>query len=369
MLLKKLRLDANQESLVLTATSGKMELEDTIKAVRSVFPAGRGATKSSIHGRRRRPGSELRNKPGSNEAQIPEVLEAVADEVQSRDEGDDEAAVEAYETYAEVRRKILEQKKSRGFTPGHPRPDPQRWKLTGTMQGKLELIKSRTRCHRCKQLGHWKCECPMRAKPASTGAGDSKGNEVMTAEVLMVQPEMDREHEKVWNLFKTDNEVVKRVAWKSDSATDVQTTGFADTHSTGNRQRQSAHEMTEDGAVVATESPTSHHFGEVLISEKPQQFAGASEVFAGNQCLGSGEGELRDQVNDSMSLYAAVGVSAVPDIACRRTLIGQYTLRAIEKHLLKQESQMGVFPSLATRGTLLQEKLPWFRLRLVTALF
>ena len=231
MLLKKLRLDANQESLVLTATSGKMELEDTIKAVRSVFPEGRGATKSSKEAfmaddEDQEVSLETNQGQDDLEAQIQEVMEAVADEVQSRDEDDDEAAVEAYETYAEVRRKILEKKKSRGFTPGHPRPDPNRWKLTGTMQGKLELIKSRTRCHKCKQLGHWKRECPMRAKPASTGAGDTKGNEVMTAEVLMVQPEMDPEHEKVWNLFKTDDKVVKKVAWKSDLATDCTEDGL-----------------------------------------------------------------------------------------------------------------------------------------------
>ena len=340
MLLKKLRLDASQESLVLTATSGKMELEDTIKAVRSVFPEGRGSTKSSKEAfvaddedeevrvdRQQGPEDDL-------EAQIQEVMEAVADEVQSREE-DDEVAVEVFETYSEVRRKILEKKKSRGFTPGQLRPDPNRWKLSGTVQGKLELIKSRTRCHKCKQLGHWKRECPMRTRP--TPAGDSKGSEVMTAEIMAVQPEQAPDHEKVWNLFKmAEEKPVKTMSWKESLATDVQKTGFADTHSTGNRQRQSAHEMSEEGTVAASESPTSHHFGEVLSIEEPQHFAGDNEVFAGNICLDSGEDELRDQAMDSMSLDAAVGVCAVPDTACRRTLIGQYTLRALEKHLLKQ---------------------------------
>ncbi len=46
MLLKKLRLDHNQESLVLTATQGRMELSETLQAVRAVFPEGRGSSRS-----------------------------------------------------------------------------------------------------------------------------------------------------------------------------------------------------------------------------------------------------------------------------------------------------------------------------------
>ena len=33
----------------------------------------------------------------------------------------------------------------------------------------------------------------------------------------------------------------------------------------------------------------------------------------------------------------ALGRNAIPDTACRRTLIGSYTLRQLEQHLLKQD--------------------------------
>ena len=47
MFIKKLRLDSAQESRVLTATSGSLECSKVITAVRSIFPEGKGPSKSS----------------------------------------------------------------------------------------------------------------------------------------------------------------------------------------------------------------------------------------------------------------------------------------------------------------------------------
>jgi len=47
MLLKKLRLDSTSESLVLTATKGKLDLKEITSAVKNVFPEGKGTQKVS----------------------------------------------------------------------------------------------------------------------------------------------------------------------------------------------------------------------------------------------------------------------------------------------------------------------------------
>ena len=48
MLMKKLRLDPHEESMLLTTTGGNLELEKVEKAVQAVFPEGKGhATKGS----------------------------------------------------------------------------------------------------------------------------------------------------------------------------------------------------------------------------------------------------------------------------------------------------------------------------------
>ena len=47
MFIKKLRLDSAQESRVLTATSGSLKCSKVITAVRSIFPEGKGPSKSS----------------------------------------------------------------------------------------------------------------------------------------------------------------------------------------------------------------------------------------------------------------------------------------------------------------------------------
>lgn len=46
MLIKKLRLENQQESMLLTYTTGNLEIEQVTKVVRSVFPEGKGGTRS-----------------------------------------------------------------------------------------------------------------------------------------------------------------------------------------------------------------------------------------------------------------------------------------------------------------------------------
>ena len=341
MLIKKLRLESQQESMLLTYTTGNLEVEQVTKAVRSVFPEGRGGTKSQkdiFQAEDDR--SELSGQQpeayildGENEAQ--EAMEVIADQHQSKDAEDDEEAVECFESYAEVRKKILEKKKLRGFsTPSYSgRNGPGTWKLTGTVNGKLEMLKSRTRCHICKQMGHWKRECPQKRGTSSSGASaDKNKKEAMVAEVLVVDE--DQKGKGVWQLFE---QVPKNVTWQETQSDDVGNIGFADAHATGNRQR---HDLVKPGdsgmndenyenMVVQQGSPApkvfpSRHFAMVEQDEVFELHFPEQEVLSADR-----------GVVDSVKKEASDGNCAVIDSACRRTLIGEYTLQHLEQHLLK----------------------------------
>ena len=94
LLLKKLRLDANQEAMVLTAASGDMA--QTWRAVQSIFPerkAGPVAKQREV----------FQAEAHDEEDEVQMVMESVAEEIQDNDLSD-EGAVEAFESYAEVRK-------------------------------------------------------------------------------------------------------------------------------------------------------------------------------------------------------------------------------------------------------------------------
>ena len=83
--------------------------------------------------------------------------------------------------------------------------------------------------------------------------------------------------------------------------------------------------------MTMTKSPTSQgHFVPEVVREPARADDAASEVLMSF----ADEDEMSAEAVDSMSLDASRGRCAVPDTACRRTLIGQYTLRSLERHLL-----------------------------------
>ena len=77
-------------------------------------------------------------------------MEAIVENLQTTGGIDDEEILDAYESYAEIRKKIVEKKEARGFSS----VEAPRWKLTGTVNGKLEQLKQKTRCHHCQRFGH-----------------------------------------------------------------------------------------------------------------------------------------------------------------------------------------------------------------------
>lgn len=208
MLLKKLRLESGQESMVMTHTQGKLEFEELQRAVRAIFPDGKGSVRKD----KEKDVFQADVQFGTDElamvdddTDMNEVAELIALEHQQAGGEDDEEALEAFESYLDVRRKLREQKVSRGFSqPGDSRPGAQ-WRLNGTVKGRIEMLKGRTTCHICRQKGHWKRECPRNPsnQKGTSSASSSKGSqqevhvsELIGREALLV--------EDVWKLFKID---------------------------------------------------------------------------------------------------------------------------------------------------------------------
>ena len=216
----------------------------------------------------------------SEDQELAEAAEMIASEFQERGSEDDEEALEAFESYMDIRRKLREQKTNRGYRPNSGGND--QWKLSGTVKGKLELLKAKTTCHLCRQRGHWKRECPNRKTSAAANsfAGRSS-SELHSAEGGMRAKEVLLADDELWHRFEIGSKGEHSVA----------------------------------AFEVRTGSPT---------PEKPNESFVAVEVLVNDQ-------------NEQVPIFdSSAEAVAVPDIACRRTLIGAYTLRQLEQHLLSQ---------------------------------
>ena len=300
MYLKKLRMDSHSESMVLTASAGKLEIKEIMQAVNSIFPDGKGG--ASKPEKQREIFQAEDQKPTQDESDGSEdmqrALEVVAEDIQSRDEWDEEDVLDAFETYTDIRKKMKEHKTSRGF---YPRPAPgknkqETWRLSGSIKGRIEQLKARTQCNVCKRTGHWKRECPMRSN-ASSSNNTEKNKEVMLVEG-------NEKVQELWEIFMNEDSATKDMAWQHSLANDVLNSGNSDTHSTGNQQRL---------------------HGSSSSSTRSTERRQASEVF-------QEQGQLRVEDFEDPVLTKC----GVPDTACRKTLVGQTVLANIEKHLKDQ---------------------------------
>ena len=148
------------------------------------------------------------------------------------------------------------------------------------MKGKVEMLKARTTCHHCKQRGHWKRECPHR----NSGRGE------------------------------TSSRVTATGASSSKSASEV---NVAEYHG---REVLLADDVWERFKISGAGGATSG-------SPTPEREAFVTEVFSNDP----GENLSGNDVGDPI-----LGECVVPDTACRRTLVGEYTLRQLERHLRRQ---------------------------------
>ena len=305
MLIKKLKMEPQQESMLLTATGGDMSLEKVTASVKDIFPEGKGGASKN---------KEIFLAQQDEEDEVQEAMEAIADDFQEQEHFEDEEVLDAYESYAEVRRKMQEKRKARGFTS----VEPPRWKLGGSVTGRLEQLKARTRrtrCHACRRQGHWKRECPLLARQggggkggksaSSGGSGAQKPSETHFTENEVGNDVYFADQLETMEMLKKFE--AKPIKWGEGQANDVRNAGFADTHSTGNRQRGKSSVTVVHGSPS---SPTLQDFPhDVLSADTESSVASFDPTLA--QC-------------------------GVPDTACRRTLVGAYTLECIA-NLLKSQ--------------------------------
>ena len=111
-MLLKLRLDAQSEAMLLTATKGEMKLGRIVDAVKAVFPEGRGNIQAKNKDVFLSQAKVEEHEETDDELQ--KVMEAITDDWQQREDASDEDILEAFESYAEVRRKMAECRKACG---------------------------------------------------------------------------------------------------------------------------------------------------------------------------------------------------------------------------------------------------------------
>lgn len=165
-LLRKMRVDSSQEAMLLTATGGSYQIDKIEKAVKAVLPNAKGTSRPSKDSYVTDETGVLSDDTEGDDAEVLQVL--VTDMQEAGEEYDEENMLEVFETYKQVRSRVMEAKKIRGYRP-LPTKDKEKgpWRLTGSISAKLDQVRARTRCHRCNQIGHWKRECPQ--KPRGSG--------------------------------------------------------------------------------------------------------------------------------------------------------------------------------------------------------
>lgn len=138
MLMKKLKLETQEESMLLTTTGGDLSLAKIEKAIQSVFPDGKGHL--SKQNAKEVFSTEISQEQEEDDLQ--NVMNLMADEIQAREEWDEEEILEAFESYSEVRRKLAEQKKSRGYypSPTTSKGQAESWKISGSIRGRIEDV-------------------------------------------------------------------------------------------------------------------------------------------------------------------------------------------------------------------------------------
>ena len=102
--------------MVLTATKGEVLFKEVVQSVRAIFPEGRGSARNTkdvftveADSSKALEESGVERDGGENEAM--EVMEALAWDFQQQSDGEEEEVLEAFESYADVRKKIQDRKK------------------------------------------------------------------------------------------------------------------------------------------------------------------------------------------------------------------------------------------------------------------
>lgn len=291
--LRKLQLDSASEAMLMTHTKGSLKYEDVVQAIQAIYPQGAAKT----GGNRTKEIFEAAENGVENESEelVEDVFQAVAEHVQSSEEYDDEDALDVFETYKEVRKRLQQKRLGRGYEA----EQGQQWKLSGTVKGKLEMLKSKTKCHLCHERGHWKRECPRRGQ--SSGAvrqqRPSSSNEAMVADDF------------------------------GENYKSIEDEHFLDVDELGRFEIFFAERGDGVEVVVADRQEAIDDGGEVKgdFERSLTEFLSSSQ-FSESEC---------NHHEAYMADCADLADHGVPDTACRRTLVGESVLKRMSGMLRK----------------------------------
>ena len=208
--MRKLGSDQASESMLLTVTGGSLKKTEVVKAVKAIFPQGKGGNvkKTEVFVAEETPPEEgfvqndmEQDEENDDHGEVQEIFEIVAEQLQAESHYEEEEEFWMYlkrtaasgrrsktRRYRDIRKKIQDKKVGRGFKGAGKKSRrgaaSGSWQVQGSSQGKIEMIKAKTRCHICKQLGHWSRECLERSKNrakssnATSAAGSSMASDV-----------------------------------------------------------------------------------------------------------------------------------------------------------------------------------------------
>ena len=393
LLMRKMLLDPTSEAMVLTSTKGSVEYSEIVTAVRAVFPHGQcTATKTKERDVfiTSNDFQEVEAEKEYVEEETPmEVMEVIALQAQEHSDYESEDALEVYETYTDIKKRVQEKKVNRGYKSTTEKK--QEWQLQGNIRGKIEVLKQKTKCHKCRRYGHWKRECPLNKSSGGLGS-KGKGNQDNSAKEVHLVDEDERifyesyviHHTEVKESQKPELSKVSKVDSKKDfwemneqdgtvSRVHVKPRkGLLTPHGVAGIPvdpenfdgRRITKILTTQG--VSKEEKDNYHtsktphrnmgfpwtgkttfflkepFGEgdlpVSVTKNQEAVDDMIEAFEADVLRGTSSNEgAKPGVCDSFSSEvpgsASLSEHAVPDTACRKTLVGAYTLRALELNL------------------------------------
>eukprot|EP00435_Cladocopium_sp_Y103_P061432 s737_g23.t1 len=391
ILMRKLSLDATSEALIMTSTKGSLKYPEIVEALKALFPNGRGSGSSNssksrdkevfIAGEAEPEGH--RTEPTDETEDPLEVMEAIAFQAQEHSDYDSEDVLDVYENYASIRKKMQEKRMGRGYRA--PQVD-QQWKLEGNVQGRLSLLKAKTKCHICRRTGHWKRECPLRR--TSDKDKDKKESRASGTKEVNIIEELD-DGDRIFESYimddaegsipeiKSEEKAITAVSrskkdeWKFESGELVRIhnkvrKGLFTPHGVKDlpvAQEKLTGERTTVMKNVETSEESYYHdnfhtaktphrkmecswtgstrFELKTTTKVEKQSVSVEEVVDPDEKLLKYEQEVLSAIHEgaqpvfssSDAQVAGLDAHAVPDTACRRTLIGEYVLSAMESRL------------------------------------
>ena len=315
-MMQKMRLDSSQQALILTATSGDYHVEKVTSAVKAVLANAKGSAKPKE--------TLVAEEMVESDEDDADLLQVFAAEIQSKDTYDDEEVLDVYETYKQVRTKMQEFKKNRGFRPTTAGRPAGPFRLHGSISARIEQAKAHTQCHICKQFGHWKRECKLNPSKAGGPKGPPKE---MTKEVHIVDPSSDEslDIEAYAQLFQEVEDEMHEVSAKADTL---------------------VHEQLDEPKLFKKALGQSHHFQELdksAESSSSHQYRGSADSF---ETLSSKNQDVFAE--SDYEAHAALDTHGVPDTACRRSLIGENVLERLEQHVRHEGLTVKRVPGTST---------------------